>query len=228
MISPSHTAKIRAKISDLHTLPIEAYNPNGYESLKTPGTSHIVTADASGLALSLTSSVNTWLGSQVMVQETGVIMNNDMNDFSIPGVSNVFGYMPSPANFIKPGKRALSSNAPTLIEFLSNNTFCYALGAGGGSHIITGIIQGIWNLLDRDMSPLPALLEPRFHDQLEPNTVALDYRFNNATAAYLTERGHKVSWERRSSDLYVLKRSSNGVFEAVGEPGRKSAAGYAV
>lgn len=77
LISSDYIAQVHAKISDQHTLPVEAYNPNGFESIETPGTSHVNTADASGLAVSLTSTINLWLGSTLMVPETGIIMNNE-------------------------------------------------------------------------------------------------------------------------------------------------------
>src|SRR5579871_4806897 len=83
----------------------------------SPGTSHIVAADENGMTISLTSTVNLLFGSRLMVPETGLIMNNEMNDFSIPGASNAFGYVPSPANYIRPGKRPLSSISPTIVEF---------------------------------------------------------------------------------------------------------------
>jgi gamma-glutamyltranspeptidase/glutathione hydrolase len=93
MLSEATARYIRNKISDLNTLNISAYDPDGIESLETPGTSHVVTADASGMAVSLTTTINLLFGSQVLVPETGVIMNNEMNDFSIPGSSNAFGYV---------------------------------------------------------------------------------------------------------------------------------------
>ncbi|KAF2814409.1 gamma-glutamyltranspeptidase [Mytilinidion resinicola] len=212
---------------EYHTLPVSAYNPSGFESIETPGTSHVVTADASGLSVSLTSTINLWLGSTVMVPETGIIMNNEMNDFSIPGVSNAFGYIPSPANFVRPEKRPLSSMAPVIVEFLSNNTLYYALGGAGGSHIITAVIQGLWNVLDRRMDLYTALDIPRFHDQLIPNNLELNYRYNNATAAFLRGLGHNITCAERGADLNALRRLPNGTFEAVGEPNFAPAAGYA-
>jgi gamma-glutamyltranspeptidase / glutathione hydrolase len=95
MLSEATARYIKSKISDLRTLNVSAYDPAGIESLETPGTSHVVTADASGMAVSLTTTINLLFGSQVLVPETGVIMNNEMNDFSIPGSSNAFGYIPS-------------------------------------------------------------------------------------------------------------------------------------
>jgi gamma-glutamyltranspeptidase/glutathione hydrolase len=78
MLSEKTGKEIRGKISDVHTENVSWYDPQGYESLDTPGTSHVVTADASGMAVSLTTTVNLLFGSQVMVPETGVIMNNEM------------------------------------------------------------------------------------------------------------------------------------------------------
>ena len=96
-------------------------------------------------------------------------MNNEMNDFSIPNSSNAFGYIPSPSNYIRPGKRPLSSISPTIVEFLSNNTLYFAVGAAGGSRIITATIQNLWHVLDQDLNTAAALSEPRLHDQLQPN-----------------------------------------------------------
>lgn len=117
MLSARSAAEIRGKISDTRTLNVSAYDPSGIESLETPGTSHVVTADADGMAITLTTTVNLLFGSQLLVPETGIIMNNEMNDFSIPGTSNAFGFVPSPSNYILPGKRPLSSISPAIAEF---------------------------------------------------------------------------------------------------------------
>lgn len=104
-----------------------------------------------------------------MVPETGVIMNNEMNDFSIPGSSNAFGYVPSPSNFVRPGKRPLSSISPTIVEFLANSTLYFVVGSAGGSRIITATIQNLWHVLDQGFNSTGALAQPRLHDQLQPN-----------------------------------------------------------
>lgn len=173
MLNTSTIDQIVMKISDEHTLPIAAYNPDGLESIETPGTSHVSAADALGLAITLTSTVNTAFGSKLMVPETGVIMNNEMNDFSIPNVSNAFGFIPSPANFVAPGKRPQSSITPIIIEFLSNGTLYFVVGAAGGSQIITSTLQAVWRVLDQGLTAPQALAAPRFHDQLVPNQVCI-------------------------------------------------------
>jgi gamma-glutamyltranspeptidase/glutathione hydrolase len=88
MLSEKTAAEIRSKISDATSQNVSWYDPGGIESLETPGTSHVVTADASGMAVSLTTTINLLFGSQLMVPETGVILNNEQNDFSVPGANN--------------------------------------------------------------------------------------------------------------------------------------------
>ncbi|TKA43063.1 hypothetical protein B0A54_06011 [Friedmanniomyces endolithicus] len=193
MLSETTAAAVRAKISPLHTLNVSAYDPSGFESLETPGTSAVVTTDVTGMAISLTTTVNLLFGSQIMVPETGVILNNEMNDFSIPGASNAFGYIPSPSNYIVPGKRPLSSITPTIVEH-ANGTLYFAVAAAGGSRIITATLQNLWHVLDQNMTAPEALAAPRFHDQLVPNQILFEWAYDNGTVAFMRERGHNVSW----------------------------------
>lgn len=228
MLSEESATAIRHKISDSKTLNVSAYDPSGIESLETPGTSHVVTADASGLAISLTTTINLLFGSQVLVPETGIIMNNEMNDFSIPGSSNAFGYVPSPSNYVRPGKRPLSSISPTIVEF-NNGTLYYVIGAAGGSRIITATIQNLVHVLDRKMTAPQALAQPRLHDQLIPNQVAFEYIYDNETVAFMKSRGHNVTWiPLAESSAQGIRRLPNGTFEAAGEPRQVNSAGYAI
>ena len=228
MLSPKTGAIIRARINDLHTLNISAYDPSGFESLDTPGTSAVAVADASGMAISLTTTVNLYFGSHVMVPETGVIMNNEMNDFSVPGTSNAFGYLPSPNNFIRPGKRPQSSITPTIVEH-DDGSLYFVVGAAGGSRIITSTLQNLWHVLDQNMTAPEALAAPRFHDQLVPNTCSFEWAYNNATVEYMDERGHDVEWMAPgSSSAQSLRLLPNGTFEAAGEPRQENSGGYVI
>ncbi|KAL8798255.1 MAG: hypothetical protein Q9182_006816 [Xanthomendoza sp. 2 TL-2023] len=229
MLNDTTGARIRSQISDIRTLNVSDYDPKGLESLETPGTSHIVTADASGMAITLTTTINLGFGSQLMVESTGVIMNNEMNDFSIPNSSNAFGYVPSPSNYIRPGKRPLSSISPTIVEFLSNSTLYFAIGAAGGSRIITATIQNLWHVLDQGLDTASALAQPRFHDQLQPNQVSFEYAYNNQTVAFMKSLGHNVTWNAPgASTAQALRRLPNGTFEAAGEPRQKASGGFVV
>ena len=228
ILSAETASIIRSKISDQHTLNVTAYDPDGIESLETPGTSAVVTADADGMAISLTTTVNLLFGSQLMIPETGVIMNNEMNDFSIPGSSNAFGYIPSPANYIRPGKRPLSSISPTIVE-TANGTLYYVIGAAGGSRIITATLQNIIHVLDQNMTALEALAQPRLHDQLIPNQVSFEYAYDNETVAYMKNLGHNVTWiAPGQSTAQGIIRLPNGTFQAAGEPRQLNSGGYAI
>lgn len=229
MLNETTAAAVRAKINPQHTLNVLAYDPSGFESLETPGTSAIVTSDCSGIAVSLTTTVNLLFGSQIMVPETGVILNNEMNDFSIPGSSNAFGYIPSPANYVRPGKRPLSSITPTIVDH-ANGTFYFAVAAAGGSRIITSTLQNLWHVLDQNMTAPEAIAAPRFHDQLVPNQILFEYAYNNGTVASMKERAHNVSWiaNRGLSSAQSLRKLSNGTFEAAGEIRQANSGGFVV
>lgn len=226
MISEETAEAVRAKITD-RALNLSAYDPDGLESLETPGTSHVVAMDSSGLAISLTTTINLIFGSRVMVPETGVIMNNEMNDFSIPGSSNAFGFIPSEANFIRPGKRPLSSISTTIVE-RANGIVSLVTGSAGGSRIITATLQVLLNVLEKNMTTHEALAEPRIHDQLVPQQVAFEYTFDNSTVAYMQEIGNNVTWVALGrSTAQALRLLENGTFEAAGEPRQVNSGGYA-
>lgn len=228
MLSPETISAVRSKISPLRTLNVSDYNPSGFESLDTPGTSAIVAADGSGLAISLTTTVNLLFGSRLMVPETGIILNNEMNDFSIPGSSNAFGYIPSPANYIRPGKRPLSSITPTIVEHADGSLY-FVASAAGGSRIITSVLQNLWFVLDRNMTAADALAQPRLHDQLVPNQVSFETSYDNQTIAFMQSRGHNVTWiPLAQSSAQQLRRLPNGTFEAAGEPRQVDSGGVVV
>lgn len=228
MISPETGAEIRSKISGETTFNLSYYDPKGLESLETPGTSHMVSADASGLSVSMTTTVNLLFGSHLMVPETGIIMNNQMNDFSIPGESNAFGYIPSEVNFVKAGKRPLSSISPIIAETPDGKLF-FSIGCAGGSRITTANIQNAIHLIDGNMTVAEAIKEPRLHDQLVPTTVAFEYAYSNDTVSYLKSLHHNATWVAPGqSTAQGLRWLSNGTFEAAGEPRQRNSGGFAV
>ncbi|KAH6873453.1 gamma-glutamyltransferase 1 [Thelonectria olida] len=228
LLSKETAEKIKSRILDDRTQPVEAYNPEGLEILETPGTSHISTADASGMAVSLTSTINLAFGSQVMVPALGVIMNNEMDDFSVPNRSNAFGFISSPSNYIRPGKRPLSSMSPYIVEFSANKSLAMVIGGAGGSRIITATVQGLLNVLNRQMNAVSAVQEPRIHDQLVPNQLLFEYTYDNSTRASLIKKGHKSGWQVHGSDLQVVRLLPNGTFEAAGETRQHESGGFAV
>ncbi|CZR55022.1 probable gamma-glutamyltranspeptidase 1 precursor [Phialocephala subalpina] len=237
MYSAATAAEIRGQIEEYHTLNVSAYDPSNYEILQDDGTSASVTSDKSGLTIAMTSTVNTLFGSKLMVPETGVIMNNEMNDFSIPNTTNAFGYAPAPANFIAPFKRPLSSISPTIVEYPDGKVYVSHASAGG-SRIITEVIQHLWHVLDQNLTSAQSLAQPRMHDQLSPNLVSFEYGsetfgiqgYDNGTTSYLANvDGATIGFVAvGSTTAQALRVLPNGTFEAAGEPRQLNSAGYAI
>ncbi|KAH8678346.1 gamma-glutamyltranspeptidase [Xylariales sp. PMI_506] len=228
MLSASGAESTRHRILDDATQPVEHYLAEPY--VYTPdshGTSHVVTADSSGMAVSATSTVNTLFGSLVVVPENGVILNNEMDDFSVPGRSNEFGYAPSPANFIRGGKRPLSSITPIIVEH-PNGTLYTVVGAAGGSRIISSTAQVAWRVIEHGADMRAAIVHPRLHDQLMPNVVTFEYTFDNATVSSMIARGHNVTWVREGISAVQGIRFANGLFEVVSEVRQKNSGGLSL
>lgn len=152
-----------------------------------------------------------------------------MNDFSVPGVRNEFGFEPSEANYIRPGKRPLSSISPVIAAKARDGSLLAAVGAAGGSRIITATATALWHVVEHGMTMGEALAEPRLHDQLMPNRVLLEYSFDNGTAASLAARGHNVTWVAEGlSAVQGVRVLEDGVFEAASEPRQKNSGGLTI
>lgn len=148
-----------------------------------------------------------------------------MNDFSIPGIPNQFGFAPSKANFIRPHKRPLSSITP-IIASHPDGTLLATVGAAGGSRIVSATAQVLWNTLKHDMSLTNAIRQPRIHDQLIPNHILIENAFDKSIAAGLVERGHELNWTTPTkSAVQGVWRHADGVFEAAAESRQKNSGG---
>ncbi|KAL8768288.1 MAG: hypothetical protein Q9209_005427 [Squamulea sp. 1 TL-2023] len=244
ILNASYAATVRTKIMDDRTQKVSAYDPNGFEIHDTHGTSQISTIDASGMAISLTTTINLFFGSHVMVPENGIILNNQMNDFqsllgtdsllkqdfSIPNISNVFGYKPSPANYIRPHKRPLSSMSPLIAETLnptsSRNPGIVVLGSAGGSRIITAVVQTALFALLHNLTAYATVAEARLHDQLVPNIASFEWLYDNATVASMKDKGHNITWVPPGySSAHVIRLLVNGTIEVAAESRQADSAG---
>lgn len=155
-------------------------------------------------------------------------MNDEMNDFSIPGTPNEFGFVPSPINYIRPNKRPLSSITPIIVEH-PNGTLYISIGAAGGSRIITSTIQALWHVLDHNMTLSKALKEPRIHDQLLPDWTTFEVTFDNSTVESMKERKHNVRWVgEHQSAVQGVRMFGNGTFEAASEPRQLDSGGLVI
>ncbi|KAK4166112.1 gamma-glutamyltranspeptidase [Cladorrhinum sp. PSN259] len=230
LLSPEYTASIRRQILDNTTLPLANYNPSSRFTPPTAGTSHIVTSDASGMTVSSTTTINLLFGSKLMTPDTGIILNNEMDDFSQPGKKNSFGYEPSPNNFIAPNKRPLSSITPLIVEHASNRSLYFTTGAAGGSRIISSTMQTAYHILSGETDKIyDAIRAPRLHHQLMPDVLNVEEGYDPSIYESLKSKGHNVSWVAPGqSAVQGLLRLWNGTFVAAGETRQLNSGGYAI
>jgi gamma-glutamyltranspeptidase/glutathione hydrolase len=154
-------------------------------------------------------TINTAFGSKVVVPGTGILLNNEMDDFSIqPGVRNAFGLVGAEANAIAPGKRPLSSMSPTIVS--KDGQPLIAIGGAGGPTIITQTLLSLVNLIDYRMDPEDALGYPRFHHQWSPDELRIESKFKDATLEELKRRGHTLSEKGAFGVCNVITRSRDG------------------
>lgn len=187
----SEAERIVPNITDDKTHSLEYYNPK-FDIINDHGTMHLSILDSNGQAIALTSTVNLIFGSRVMDQSTGVILNDEMDDTSTPGVPNAFGLAPSPFNYPEAGKRPLSSTCPTIIE--KDGQVEMVLGGSGGSRIFSSVLQTIFNFVLWGMDLSESIEAPRIHHQLLPKELSVETGYSNKTLAGLLGRGHQVSW----------------------------------
>ena len=167
-------------------------------------TTHYSIADRYGNAVSVTYTLNDWFGAHLVVPGTGVLLNNEMDDFTVKlGVPNLYGLVQGAANSIAPGKRPLSSMTPTILTRAGKPVF--VTGTPGGSRIITSVLHSILNVVDYGMNAQEALDAPRFHQQWLPETTAYEpYAFSPDTVRLLTAMGHKLVPEPPENHLEAI------------------------
>ena len=178
-----------------------------YESHET---THFSVIDAAGNAVSNTYTLNFSYGSKLMVPGTGILLNNQMDDFSAkPGAANAYGLIGGKCNAIEPGKRMLSSMTPTFL-FKEDGTLV-ATGSPGGSRIINVVLQMIVNMVDHNLSVAEATVTPRFHHQWFPDVLNVEKGFSPDTIRLLASRGHKVKKQLAMGSTQTVAKQ-NGMF----------------
>lgn len=195
----------QSKINDNKTLGHWSDYKPAYEANEPHGTTHFSIVDSEENAVSVTSTINLLFGSLVHDVNTSIILNNEMDDFSTPGIPNAFGVEPSIYNFIKPGKRPLSSTVPTIIvdELQIPDLI---IGAAGGSRITTAVFQAIVRIYSYGFPLLETLSYPRLHHQLIPNRVEHEIKVGSDILDSLKEKGHEVFEDVPKTAMNAIRR----------------------
>jgi gamma-glutamyltranspeptidase/glutathione hydrolase len=175
LLDPAYAAKLRAGIDPERATPSISLAAAVPAAVKEGAqTTHYAVVDAAGNAVSVTYTLNGWFGIGRVAGDTGILMNNEMDDFSIkPGSANMFGLVQGDANAIAPGKTPLSSMTPTIVT--KDGKLKLVIGSPGGPRIITAVLEAIVNLVDHGMNVQEAVDAPRIHAQWMPDTVAVEH-----------------------------------------------------
>jgi gamma-glutamyltranspeptidase/glutathione hydrolase len=193
---------------------------SGLSRLKpeTGSTTHFSIADSSGNIVSLTYTINTDFGSKLVVKGAGFLLNNEMDDFAVKsGVPNFYNLVGSKANEIAPGKRMLSSMAPTII--MKKGKPLLVLGAPGGSKIITTVAEVIIDVIRFGLNLKEAVRQPRFHHQWLPDTLYLEMGgFDVNVMQDLISRGHTVKEISPYSDVQAIYFNIDGLMTGASDP----------
>lgn len=223
IVSKERVNVIRCAFDAKRTFSIEHYMPKEhFNSSPAPGhgTSHVTVMDRDGLVVSATSTVNLEWGCRVMDPITGIILNSQMDDFSLPGKSNAFNLPPTSANFIAEGKRPLSSACPVIVEDVEDGEVVLAAGGAGGSRIISAVAQTLMGILFKGRSPSEAIEGCRLHHQLIPNIVLAERRCPVGLLEGLSELGHKIQVmppNQHPTSVNVVIRNKNKEMMAVSD-----------
>ncbi|KAF8629660.1 hypothetical protein AX17_005599 [Amanita inopinata Kibby_2008] len=221
-----YAAKVVVNMTDDTTHTPDYYKPE-YDIIHDHGTSHTSVLDCDGMAVSLTSTINLVFGSHVLDPGTGIILNNEMDDFSIPGTPNAFGLWPSPYNYPEPGKRPLSSTAPTVVES-KDGSLHLVIGGSGGSRIFGSIFQVMLNL-DWGLDVSNAIEYGRLHDQLYPQILEADNIYPMDLLNDLRVKGHNVTVvdvDRIAAVIQAIVQQNGTIYAASDSRKNGVAAGY--
>ncbi len=202
MISDEYGAERRATIAMDRATPSMEVGP-GLGPADEGETTHLSIVDASGNAVAITTTINSFFGSKVTVEGAGFILNNEMDDFSgRPGFPNQYGLVQGEANAIAPGKRMLSAMTPTIVVD-PDNELLLVVGSPGGATIITNLFQQISNVIDFGMGVRQGVNAPRVHHQHLPDRIQFEPgSLSPEVVSALEAMGHEMDERIRTGDVY--------------------------
>lgn len=220
LIDLDYAKTLAARIDLNQAIAVESHGtpPNAEDSLfSRKHTTHIAAADSAGNWVAMTQTVNTTFGSKVIIPGTGVVMNNEMDDFAVaPGIPNAFGLLGADANSVQPGKRPLSSMSPTIV--LKDGKPVMTVGAAGGPKIITQSLLAVLRYIELDMPIEKALAQPRFHHQWTPDRILIEKTMEQDVVDSLKSKGHKILKSGSVGVSQAIALDKDGNFHGVHDP----------
>ena len=219
LIDKSYGLSLSDRIKTDRSITVDGHGlPPDWESdLYGKHTTHIAAADADGNWVAITATVNTTFGSKVVVPGTGLVLNNEMDDFSAqPGSPNAFGLVGAEANAVAPGKRPLSSMSPTIV--LRDGEPIMTVGGAGGPKIITAVLLSVVRSLDGEMRLSEGIAAPRFHHQWRPDKLFVERTLKPAAVERLRSLGHQVEFLRSAAVVQGIEKLPDGTFVGQSDP----------
>jgi len=221
LTSKKYAKALNKKISLDHVTPSNEVSPGNPYPYESPDTTHFSVMDSYGNAVSNTYTLNFSYGSGKMIPGTGMLINNEMDDFSSkPGTPNGYGLLGSEANAIEGNKRPLSSMTPTII-FKDQKPYM-VFGSPGGSRIITTVLQVALNVMEHEMNIAQAVHSPRMHHQWLPEVLMLEKGFGSDTEKLLESKGYKLYQSSTMGSVQAIVKEGN-YFYGSADPRRPSA-----
>lgn len=223
LLSAQYAATVRAAIGPDKAIP-SATLGSVTASGEKPQTTHYSVVDGDGNAVAVTYTLNGNFGAGMVAPGTGFLLNNEMDDFAAkPGTANMFGLVQGDANAIAPGKRPLSSMAPTIVE--KNGRPVFVFGSPGGPRIITAVLETLMNLVDFEMNPGDAVAAARFHQQYLPDTVFYETGgLPPATLSALATMGYSLKEQAPWGAVELIAIGPDGRLTGVNDPRRPAGA----
>ncbi len=209
LTSKAYASRLRQRIDQDRALAATEIGPGDPVPYESNETTHFSVADRFGNVVSNTYTINFSYGSGIVAKGTGILLNNEMDDFSAkPGTPNAYGLIGGAANAIEPGKRPLSSMTPTLV--FKNGKPWLVTGSPGGSRIITTVLQIVLNTVDHGMNVAAATAAPRMHHQWLPDELRIEPGFSRDTLRLLAAKGHRVVIKNAMGSTQSLLRIEDG------------------
>lgn len=227
LTSKAYAGALRTLIDRDSATPSATIKPSNPLPHEGDQTTHFAVVDKDGNAVANTYTLNFSFGSGLVAAGTGILLNNEMDDFSAkPGVPNAYGLIGGDANAVEPGKRPLSSMSPTLV--LKDGKVVLVTGSPGGSRIITTVLQIVMNVIDHGMNVAEASAAPRMHHQWLPDELRIEEGFSPDTIRLLEAKGHTIKLLPTMGSTQSIMRRENGALFGASDPRRPTAltAGY--